>query len=655
MGSSTKHQLAQLLYKRVPQISDALYEAIAKTSYVSYKPARVRKMLAALTEKAIDVLLAETFNLKQAQSVGEMLAQFEYLQPEALGSTQEVLGTQVIAGLSPEQALALHPRLMALLGGLATGYFIHARQVILTAQEQLRVAIETAQRDAEAALVASERKFQLLAELVSAAIFIYQDDQLEYVNRTFLESTGYTIAELQSMSYWDIVHPDYRDLVKAFGAARRRSEHATSLYEVMVRRKDGTYIWVEVSFGTVLFNGKPAVLGTAFDITERKQAELVREQLLARAEQEIEERKLAEQKVRQSEARHKALLNAIPDLLFRLDRDGVILDYYAGAPEDLYAEPEEFLGKRFRDVLPLEVSTLIKTHLDNIFNTGRMQVFEYELIMPVGPQFFEMHLVLSTESEALALVRNITGRKHMEQQAVRTERLTALGRLSATLAHEMNNPLQAIQTHLDLLLDFPLPSEDRERYLKIIRQEVRRISAISQRTLNFASPQPKPRHLVSITEVLRETILLVRKKLEHRQIQITTDFSTTALVMAAPDQLHQVFLNLILNAIQAMSDAVPALLNGELNITTYCEAGKVTIVFTNNGPIIPVKVMTHIFEPFYTTKKDGTGLGLWTSYNLVEQHGGILTVNNLGRKYGVAFTVRLPIYASANDTEYLQD
>lgn len=233
-------------------------------------------------------------------------------------------------------------------------------------------------------------------------------------------------------------------------------------------------------------------------------------------------------------------------------------------------------------------------------------------------------------------VQDVTEQKQMEQQLLQSERLAALGRLAASLAHEINNPLQIMRGYLDLLLDFPLESEEREYYLHIIWQEIERLSNINRHMLDYACPRPVQRQRVSVAALVEEVLVLTGKELRRSGVQVIKDLQEVPLVTAVPEQLVQVFLNLILNAIDAASDG------GRLCIALYCENGHVTAAFTDNGSVIPAEVLPHIFEPFYTTKPKGSGLGLWISHTLVQKNLGTLGVENLESQRGVRFTVTLP-------------
>jgi signal transduction histidine kinase len=279
---------------------------------------------------------------------------------------------------------------------------------------------------------------------------------------------------------------------------------------------------------------------------------------------------------------------------------------------------------------------LARQHLTKVFASREIQVFEYQHSSLLGLQNFEARLVASGPDEVLAIIRNITERKQAEQQAIRTERLAALGRLAATLAHELNNPLQVAQSNLDLILDFPLEPGESEKYLQIVRQEIQHLRDIAQRVLNYAHPKPEPRQEVIIADLVQQVLKLTNKRLEQTGTEVTSHFEEVPPVLAARNQLAQVFLNLIINATEALEA------EGKLQIAVYRVDNEVAVSFTNNGPVIPEEILTYIFEPFFTTKPEGSGLGLWVSHSLVQQHSGSLTVENLGEQRGVVFTVKLP-------------
>lgn len=350
----------------------------------------------------------------------------------------------------------------------------------------------------------------------------------------------------------------------------------------------------------------------------------------------ITEQKQAEEALRQSEARQRALLRAIPDLIFRITSGGQLLDYHAGNHWHYTLPADIYQGKNVQEVLPADIVRLILEHVEKALITGVPQEFEYRLNQPQNMQDYETRLVVSGPGEVLGIVRNITKQKRMEEQAVQSGRLAALGRLSATLTHEINHPLQLIQSYLEMILSLSLQPDEEKELLHIMRREVERLNETTRRVLDFARPHPTWQRRIFVTDLLQEVLALTGKQLQQSKIAVTTDFSEVPMVLAVPDQLAQIFLNLVINTIEA----VPP--EGQLHLSVYPADDQVVISFTNNGPIIPPEALPHIFEPFFTTKSQGSGLGLWVSHNLVQQHGGTLVARNLGAERGVNFIVTLP-------------
>jgi signal transduction histidine kinase len=234
--------------------------------------------------------------------------------------------------------------------------------------------------------------------------------------------------------------------------------------------------------------------------------------------------------------------------------------------------------------------------------------------------------------------------KALQAQLIEVEKMADLGRIAVTLAHEINNPLQAMQSHLELAMDFPLPLEERRQCLCVTRQEIGRLSEITQRVLNFARPTIAQPHPVSIAELVRQTLALTSKQLQRSNIQVTTDIPELLQVLAVPDQLVQVFLNLVINAIEAIHD------HGHIQIHAHAEGSRGVVSFANDGPIIPPEDLSRIFERYFTSKPDGTGLGLPVSQHLVQQHGGTLTAMNQANGKGALFTIELPLMCAAIPT-----
>jgi signal transduction histidine kinase/DNA-binding response OmpR family regulator len=229
-----------------------------------------------------------------------------------------------------------------------------------------------------------------------------------------------------------------------------------------------------------------------------------------------------------------------------------------------------------------------------------------------------------------------------QAQLIQAEKMAAVGRLAASIAHEINNPLQAIHNSLHLTLRPTLPEEKKNRYLAMAQEEVERLIDIVRRLLEFYRPSRGRRAVAEVNGVISNVLALSNKRLQHGRVKVLTQLDPELpLVRVVPDQLAQVFLNIVINAVEAMPDG------GELTICTAgSDDGQVAITFSDNGPGMDNETRANIFEPFFTTKRTGTGLGLAISYGIIERHGGRIAVDSTPGK-GSTFAVWLPVAQAA--------
>ncbi len=343
--------------------------------------------------------------------------------------------------------------------------------------------------------------------------------------------------------------------------------------------------------------------------------------------------------LRRNQARLQAFLDASPDMSFRITAGGVAVDYYVDDEEMLIVPPNRFLGKHISEFLPADVVDCLLPAIAAAIKTGKPQRVEYVLPKKMGLIHYETIITASADDEVLLVERDVTDRKQAEMQGARAERLAALGRLSASLAHEINNPMQAIQVYLELVLDFELEESEKTKYLQIIRAEIGNLSHTSKRILNFARAGEEAVKLVSPQDLVQNTLLLLNERLCKNRIRVMTDFQDVPPVWIAPEHLMQIFVNIAINAIEAVeAEETP----GTLAISIALEQDDVHITFVNNGPAISNDTLAHVFDPFFTTKNDGTGLGLWVSYNLARQYDGNILINNSAAGHAVAVDVMLP-------------
>jgi PAS domain S-box-containing protein len=296
----------------------------------------------------------------------------------------------------------------------------------------------------------------------------------------------------------------------------------------------------------------------------------------------------------------------------------------------------------------VKLTSFIST-LASASETGRQA--DIELIDPEDGRSLPMEI---TAREVLDITGQVTAvvsilhdlteireleRRRVEQQLFESEKLAAVGRLAASIAHEVNNPLEAIKNAL-YLMQTGVGNEKNTRFLEIARKETERVSHIIRQMLGFAR-RPGEVDWVDINQLLEETLVLLEKKMRQQRIRITKSLDESLpRIRARADQLRQVFLNLIINAQQAIEGG------GEIVISTsrYEQALQPSIVvqLSDSGVGIAEDDLNRIFEPFFSTGKKGTGLGLWVTQDIVRQHGGRIEVSSeIGR--GTIFSIVLQV------------
>ncbi|MBV8205804.1 MAG: PAS domain S-box protein [Acidobacteria bacterium] len=273
---------------------------------------------------------------------------------------------------------------------------------------------------------------------------------------------------------------------------------------------------------------------------------------------------------------------------------------------------------------------------------------EFRILLPDGSTrwILSRGRLLSNQEPpvVVGIAVDITERKRSEEMRQRTEQLATLGRLAATVAHEINNPLEAISNVLHLLKGRPA-ERDIDGLIDMGQQEVRRIAEIASATLRFAREAPQPAK-VTLSEMLEGVTSIFAGRFRSRGISLETRFTTRGELVASPGELRQIFANLIGNAMEAMENG------GTLKIHLH-EArrdGKrgYRITISDNGPGIPADVRTRIFEPFFTTKAEsGTGLGLYVVRELVATYEGRLQLRTTtgAPHHGTTFSIFLPACA----------
>jgi signal transduction histidine kinase len=241
----------------------------------------------------------------------------------------------------------------------------------------------------------------------------------------------------------------------------------------------------------------------------------------------------------------------------------------------------------------------------------------------------------------VAITEDITERKKMEEQLIITDRLASIGELAAGIAHELNNPLTGVIGLSQLLAERDLP-EDVKEDLKLVYSEAQRAAGVVKNMLTFAREHPPAKELLSINDVISKVLELRAYEQRVSNIEVVKHLAPDLpQIMGDYFQLQQVFLNIVINAEQIMTEVHG---KGTLMITTQTTGDIVTASFADDGPGIPKENLGHIFDPFFTTKEvgKGTGLGLSICHGIISAHGGRIYAESEPGK-GATFIVELPL------------
>jgi two-component system, NtrC family, sensor kinase len=235
--------------------------------------------------------------------------------------------------------------------------------------------------------------------------------------------------------------------------------------------------------------------------------------------------------------------------------------------------------------------------------------------------------------------------KSAQAQLIQSEKMSSLGKLAASVAHEINNPLAGILTYAKLLLrmldEGELTEKAREscmRNLRLVQRETERCSAIVRNLLDFARQRPPSLKEIDVSAVVDEALSLLSHRLLMQNVALQKDLPPMPLIKADFGQLRQSFVNIALNACEAMTKG------GTLTVTSRCTGSAIEVRVVDTGPGISPENLSHILDPFFTTKEKGTGLGLSVVYGIIDRHGGRLDIESeLGK--GTTVVIRLPVPA----------
>jgi PAS domain S-box-containing protein len=303
------------------------------------------------------------------------------------------------------------------------------------------------------------------------------------------------------------------------------------------------------------------------------------------------------------------------------------------------------MGRNLLELFPLLVQEGFAEALQQVLTAGSAENMRLSHKTLSGDQRIQKrHITPLKDADkvtgALVVVEDITEFRKLLDQTIQSEKLAEIGRLSASIAHEVNNPLSVIAYAVQLLQREECRSDSQREMTNRIEAEVERLKSLTGGLLSFSRRDTGPRQLTDLREVFEQVLPLIRYELTRKSIQLREDYSPTPAIWVDANQLKQVFINLLINATQALDH------DGEIRIQLAEDKNQVEIRIRDNGPGVPNALSEKIFEPFVTTKKEGegTGLGLYLCRSILHEHGGSLQLEQ-STQPGACFVIRLPITA----------
>ncbi|AWC52849.1 PAS domain-containing sensor histidine kinase [Bacillus cytotoxicus] len=346
--------------------------------------------------------------------------------------------------------------------------------------------------------------------------------------------------------------------------------------------------------------------------------------------------KKIEAQLKEQTSELELIFQALPDLCFLTEADGTIIDYKAGSPTKFYVPAEDFMGKKFYEVLPSPVAQQFQEAIDQVQKTESMVIVEYSLSLKGSISFFEARCFLLLKDRIMIIVRDITERKKTEELLNKSDTLAAIGQLAAGVAHEVRNPLTVIKGFIQL---FQINKEDQGKYFDLMLSEIERIESILHEFLSIAKTDIIPTEKKNLYSIMKNVVSLINTKAIMTNIQIEIISESKELVIeCCENQLKQVFINILQNSIEAMPDGGKIFIHMKTN-----RINEVIIDLVDEGIGIPEERIKRLGEPFYSTKEKGTGIGLMLSYKIIEQHQGRISImSKVG--VGTSVTIYLPMF-----------
>ena len=488
----------------------------------------------------------------------------------------------------------------------------------------------------------SETRLKLATEVGKLGVFTWDilEDRVSWENNRMYEIFGRTRDDgpVSGTAFTsEVVHPDFRE---AFRQAMELTlqDGKTFQFEGVIYLPDKTLRWIELrgQLQTERDGSAGQILGTIRDITEVMKNEDARRNSSKRLGE------LA------------AIVESSEDVILSKDLNGIITSWNAAATRVFGFSAEEMIGESILKLMPEHLHSDEKTIIESIRAGRRVEHFETVRLTKSG-ELIDVSISVSPVRDehgqvigASKILRDISERKRIEESLLRAEKIAATGRMAATIAHEINNPLEAVMNLLYLLR--PMVTETAGiSYLSTAEEELGRVSHITKQTLGYYREHASASN-ASLADITRHAIAIYEPRCRAAGIEIKASFDSSRKVVLRRGEMMQVISNLIVNSIYAM----PA--GGVLSISVRDAEGLpdgIVLTIKDCGVGIAAEVLPRVFDAFFTTRSTvGTGIGLFVAKQFVEGHGGRIWIESStdAEDHGTAIRVFLPMSTAYDDS-----
>jgi len=523
----------------------------------------------------------------------------------------------------------------------------------------------------------SDTGFHTLLDKVTEGVLVIQDGAIQFTNAKITELTCYTRSDLLSRPYKDFIKLEDYNLAADLIIRVIADDNPPDSQEFSLISKTGEPKRINAECEQIIWDNKPACMIHCCDETGLKPDEQEREELIklyedtnANLQKALDNLEGVENRLSSTVTEYTAMINTVPDAMYFKNSDQKYVVVNKGFCSLMNLEQTEIIGKTDRDIFKEKENRQFLTPDDKVFNDGKI-IINREIHF--SPDKNENQIWLSLTKVPLhgsdgkvigfvGVIKDVTEQHRSHDQLIQSDKLAAIGTLAAGVAHEINNPTGYIKSNLNTMSKYldklqayiktKLPEEEDEvkvdelndiltDFGDAIKESIDgtvKVRDIVADLKSFARVDRAKKEHVDINEGIKSTLNVVWNELKYKA-KIEKDLGDIPELFCMPNQLNQVFMNLLVNAAHSIEGD-----KGLIKIKTWADASNIYVSVKDNGYGIPENVQNKIFEPFFTTKEvgKGTGLGLSLAIDIIEKHNGNIRVDS---KIGIEteFVITLPL------------